>query len=139
MEWLGHALRQNPDLAVFLSLALGYAIGLVRVGSFEIGPVLGALIAGLVVGQFGIKVPEALTSLFFLMFVFALGFRTGPEFFQGLRSNALSQVFLSVVLVLTTLGLTWAFAHLLALDGGAAAGLLAGASSSSTALGTATT
>jgi putative transport protein len=139
MEWLGHALRQNPDLAVFLSLALGYAIGLLRVGSFEIGPVLGALIAGLAVGQFGIKVPEALTNLFFLMFVFALGFRTGPEFFQGLRSNALSQVFLSAVLVLTTLGLTWAFAHLLGLDGGAAAGLLAGASSSSTALGTATT
>ncbi|HEX7796864.1 MAG TPA: TrkA C-terminal domain-containing protein [Vicinamibacterales bacterium] len=139
MEWLGQALRQNPDLAVFLSLALGYAIGLLRVGSFEIGPVLGALIAGLAVGQFGIDVPEALTSLFFLMFVFALGFRTGPEFFQGLRSNALSQVFLSAVLVLSTLGLTWAFAHLLGLDGGGAAGLLAGASSSSTALGTATT
>jgi putative transport protein len=139
MEWLGQALRQNPDLAVFLSLALGYAIGLVRAGSFEIGPVLGALIAGLAVGQFGIKVPEALTNLFFLMFVFALGFRTGPEFFQGLRSNALSQVFLSVVLVLTTLALTWGFAHMLGLDGGAAAGLLAGASSSSTALGTATT
>jgi putative transport protein len=139
MEWLGQALRQNPDLAVFLSLALGYAIGLVRASSFEIGPVLGALIAGLVVGQFGIKVPEALTNLFFLMFVFALGFRTGPEFFQGLRSNALSQVFLSVVLVLTTLALTWGFAHMLGLDGGAAAGLLAGASSSSTALGTATT
>jgi putative transport protein len=139
MEWLGHALRQNPDLAVFLSLALGYAIGLLRVGSFEIGPVLGALIAGLAVGQFGIDVPDALTNLFFLMFVFALGFRTGPEFFQGLRSNALSQMFLSAVLVLTTLGLTWGFAHLLALDGGAAAGLLAGGSSSSTALGTATT
>jgi putative transport protein len=139
MEWLGHALRQNPDLAVFLSLALGYAIGLLRVGSFELGPVLGALIAGLAVGQFGIKVPETVTNLFFLMFVFALGFRTGPEFFQGLRSNALSQVFLSVVLVLTTLGLTWGFAHLLRLDAGAAAGLLAGGSSSSTALGTATT
>lgn len=139
LEWLGHALRQNPDLAVFLSLALGYAIGLARVGSFEIGPVLGALIAGLAVGQFGIKVPEALTNLFFLMFVFALGFRTGPEFFQGLRSNALSQVFLSAVLVLSTLGLAWGFAHLLGLDGGAAAGLLAGGSSSSTALGTATT
>jgi putative transport protein len=139
MEWLGQALRQNPDLALFLSLALGYAIGLVRVGSFKIGPVLGALLAGLAVGQFGVKVPDALTNLFFLMFVFALGFRTGPEFFQGLRSNALTQVFLSVVLVLTTLGLTWGFAHMLGLDGGGAAGLLAGASSSSTALGTATT
>jgi hypothetical protein len=44
MEWLGHA-----------------------------GPVLGALIAGLAVEQFGINVPEPLTNLFFLMFVFALG------------------------------------------------------------------
>jgi putative transport protein len=38
MKWLGHALRQNPELARFLSLALGYAIGRVRVGSFEVGP-----------------------------------------------------------------------------------------------------
>jgi putative transport protein len=139
MEWLGHALRQNPELALFLSLALGYAIGRVRVRSFEVGPVLGVLLAGLAVGQFGIAMPESTTNLFFLMFVFALGFRTGPEFFQGLRSNALSQIFLSAVLVLATLGFTWILAHALGLDGGAAAGLLAGGSSSSTALGTATT
>jgi putative transport protein len=138
MEWLGHALRQNPELALLLSLALGYAIGLLRIGSFRLGPVLGALAAGLAVGQFGINVPAALSKLFFLLFLFALGFRTGPEFFQGLRSNAASQVGLSVLLVATTLALTWALAQSLGLDGGAAAGLLAGATSSSTALGTAT-
>jgi len=139
MEWLGSALRQQPELALFLTIALGCALGRIRIGSFEVGSVLGALVAGLAIGQFAIHVPESMTNLFFLLFVFALGFRTGPEFFRGLRSSALSQVFLSLVLVLSTLGLTWVLAHLMGVDGGAAAGLLAGGSSSSTALGTATT
>jgi len=45
----------------------------------ELGPVLGTLAAGLVIGQFGITIPPSVTNLFFLFFVFALGFRTGPE------------------------------------------------------------
>ncbi len=138
MIWLGHALRQNPELALFLSMALGYAIGQVRVGSFQLGPVLGTLVAGLVVGQFVIPVAGAMKSVFFVMFLFALGFRTGPEFFRSLRSNAIPQVGLTLFLCLTALFFTWAVARVFGFDAGTAAGLLAGAMTNSTALGTAT-
>ena len=86
MAWLADALRGNPALALFLVLAVGFALGQVRLGAFQPGPVLGSLIAGLVIGQLGIPVPGGLKDVFFLLFVFAIGLRTGAEFFRGLRS-----------------------------------------------------
>jgi putative transport protein len=138
MDWLAQSLRQNVEIALFLSIALGYGVGSLRLGGFQLGPVLGTLLAGLLVGQVGIAVPAAMQSAFFLLFLFAIGFRTGPDFFHGLRSSALPQIGLTVFLCVVALGLTWMFAVALALDGGTAAGLLAGALTNSTALGTAT-
>jgi putative transport protein len=138
MTWLGSALRENPELALFLVLALGYAIGQVRLGTFQPGPILGSLIAGLAVGQLGIRVPGGLKDVFFLLFVFAIGLRTGAEFFRGLRSSALPQLATIVTVCVTAIALAWGIARLWQLDGGTAAGLLAGALTNSTALGTAT-
>jgi putative transport protein len=138
MEWFLGALRSHPEIAFFLSLALGYAIGSVRFGTFTLGPVLGTLIAGLAVGQIGVDVSGPMQAAFFLMFLFAIGFRTGPEFFQGLRSSAVPQVAVTVLLCVCALGCAWGLALLCGFDGGTAAGLLAGAQTSSTALGTAT-
>ena len=137
MNWLAQSLRQNVELALFLSIAVGYALGSLRVRGFQLGPVLGTLLAGLLVGQVGIAVPAAMQNAFFLLFLFAIGFRTGPDFFHGLRSSALPQIGLTVFLCVVALGLTWTLAVGLALDGGTAAGLVAGALTNSTALGTA--
>lgn len=138
VHWLTVSLRGNPELALFLTLAVGYALGLVRLGAFRLGPVLGTLIAGLVVGQIGIQVPAAMKGTFFLMFLFAIGYRTGPEFFRGLRTTAGPQVVLTVLLCALAVGFALVFGRALGLDGGRTAGLLAGATTSSTALGTAT-
>jgi putative transport protein len=138
MEWFLGALRSNPEITFFLTLALGYALGSVRLGTFSLGPVLGTLIVGLAVGQIGVNVSGPMQAAFFLMFLFAIGFRTGPEFFQGLRSSALPQVTMTALLSVCALGCTWGLAKLCGFDGGTAAGLLAGAQTSSTALGTAT-
>ena len=138
MVWLLGALRSNPEITFFLTLALGYALGSVRLGTFSLGPVLGTLIVGLAVGQIGVNVSGPMQAALFLMFLFAIGFRTGPEFFQGLRSSAVPQVTITALLCLCALGCTWGLALLCGFDGGTAAGLLAGAQTSSTALGTAT-
>ena len=123
MTWLVDALRENPELALFLVLALGAAIGQVRLGSFQPGPVLGSLIAGLVVGQLGIAPPAGLKDVFFLLFLFAVGLRTGAEFFRCLRASAIPQLFLSITLVATGLALAWTVAGMLDLDPGTGAGL----------------
>jgi putative transport protein len=138
MAWLGDALRENPALALFLVLAVGFALGQVRLGTFQPGPVLGSLIAGLVIGQLGIQIPGVLKDVFFLLFVFAIGLRTGAEFFRGLRSSALPQLAVIATLIITAVALTWGVARIWDLDRGTAAGLLSGALTNSTSLGTAT-
>ena len=39
MTWLTETLRANPELAIFLTLAVGFLIGRVRIGSFKLGNV----------------------------------------------------------------------------------------------------
>ena len=51
-----NALRPHPELAVFLTLAAGFVIGRIRLGSFKLGNVVGTLIAGVLIGQLDIKV-----------------------------------------------------------------------------------
>lgn len=138
MAWLGDALRENPEVAVFLVLALGAAIGRARWRGFQLGTALGSLVAGLVVGQLGITPPAGTKDVFFLLFLFAVGLRTGAEFFRSLRSSAVPQLILTCILCVTGLALTWGFVRAWNLDGGTAAGLFAGAMTNSTALGTAT-
>jgi len=138
MAWLGDALRENPELAVFLVLALGAAIGQVRWRGFQLGTALGCLLAGLIVGQIGITAPAGMKDVFFLLFLFAVGLRTGAEFFRSLRSSAVSQLALTVLLVGIGLGLTLLFVRAWGLDTGTSAGLFSGAMTNSTALGTAT-
>jgi putative transport protein len=137
MHYLVAALRQNPELAIFLTLALGFLIGRVRIGSFSLGNVVGTLLAGVLIGQLDIKVDPLVKTVFFALFLFATGYKVGPQFFRGLRKSALAQVSLTVVLCVTSLVTTIAVAKVMKYDCGTAAGLMAGAFTESTVIGTA--
>src|SRR5512139_735867 len=137
MDYVVRALRENPELAVFLTLAVGFLIGRLKIGSFKLGTVVGTLLAGVLIGQLNIKVPSTVKSIFFLLFLFSTGYKVGPQFFRGLRRDAIPQVALTVVLCVTCLLTAFGFAKLLGYDVGTAAGLLAGAFSESTVIGTA--
>ena len=50
MSWIVAALRHNPELAIFLTLALGFLVGRLKIGSFSLGTVVGCLLAGVLVG-----------------------------------------------------------------------------------------
>ena len=74
MTWAGDVLRENPELALLLSIAVGFPVGRVHLGrGFQRGPMLGTLIAGLAIGRVGVEVPPAMQREFFLIFLFALG------------------------------------------------------------------
>jgi putative transport protein len=138
MAWLIDTLRENPELAVFLVLAVGSAIGLLRWGAFEVGPILGSLIAGLLLGYLGIPAPTGIKDVFFLLFLFAVGIRAGADFFRGLRASALPQLALICLLVFTGFTLAWGFSRAWSLDAGTSGGLFAGGMTNSTSLGTVT-
>ena len=137
MQWFINALREHPELALFLTLAIGHGAGHLRLGSFQIGPVLGSLFAGVLVGQLHIPVPEALKNTLFLLFLLAIGYNTGPLFFRGLKSTAGPQIGLTLLLCVTAVLTAWVVSLVLGFDAGAAGGLVAGAMTSAAALGTA--
>jgi putative transport protein len=137
VDYFVQALRHNPELAVFLTLAIGFLIGRLKFGSFSLGIVVGTLLAGVLIGQLDIKVPSVVKAIFFDLFLFTTGYKVGPQFFRGLKRDAIPQVALTVVLCVVCLLTAFGFAKLLGYDVGTAAGLLAGAFSESTVIGTA--
>jgi putative transport protein len=137
MAYFVTALRHNPELAIFLTLAMGFLIGRIRIGSFKLGNVVGTLLAGVLVGQIGVTVDPRVKIVFFDLFLFATGYKVGPQFFRGLKKNALTQLSLTVVLCVTSLVMTVTAAKIFKYDCGTAAGLMAGAFTESTVIGTA--
>lgn len=130
-------LRQYPEITFFLVLGIGYVLGKVKLGSFSLGAVTGTLLAGVAVGQLGVQVSGEVKQCFFLLFLFSIGFRTGPQFFRGLRSDGLQQATLAAIVATTGLVVAYVVSRILAYDGGTAAGVIAGALTESATIGTA--
>src|SRR5258705_5908375 len=138
MEYLVSALREHQELTIFLTLAVGFFIGRLRIGTFSLGTVVGTLVAGVLIGQLDIKVPAVVKNIFFDLFLFTVGYKVGPQFFRGLKKDAMPQLAVTVVLCVTCLISAFTASRVLGYDAGTAAGLLAGAFTESTVIGTAT-
>src|SRR6516165_10442893 len=139
LAWLEQFLVRYPELALFLVIAAGYWIGSLKIGAFSVGPVTGALFAGLLVGQFArIPVSGMTKSFLFLLFLFGIGYSVGPQFVLALRRDGLKPVILAICLCVVALVVSILVAKALRLDPGFAAGLLSGGLTQSAAMGTAT-
>jgi len=137
MNYLTQALREHQELAVFLTLAIGFFIGRLKIGTFSLGTAVGTLLAGVAIGQMNIEVPAVVKYVFFDLFLFTTGYKVGPQFFRALKKDALPQLAITLVLCLTCLIAAYTAAKLLGYDVGTAAGMLAGAFTESTVIGTA--
>ena len=137
MNYLIQALREHQELAVFLTLAIGFYIGRLKFGTFSLGTAVGTLLAGVAIGQLDIQVPAVVKYVFFDLFLFTTGYKVGPQFFRALKKDAMPQLALTLVLCTTCLLAAYGAAKLLGYDVGTAAGMLAGAFTESTVIGTA--
>lgn len=138
MEWIGHILRDNPSLAVFLTLGIGFFIGQLKYKSFSLGTVTSVLLVGVLVGQFEIPVPGPLKDVFFLLFLFSIGYSVGPQFFRALKGDGIKQVLFAVVVCGLCLLSTWTVALCMGYNIGEAVGLLAGSQTMSAVIGVGT-
>jgi putative transport protein len=138
VDWVFETLREYVEIAIFLTLALGFWIGRFKVGSFSLGVVTSTLLAGVLIGQIGIDISPHVKSTFFLMFLFAVGYAVGPQFFRGLKGDGVQQVLFAVFLCVTVLATSVVTGKALGYDVGTTAGLLSGASTISAVLGVAT-
>lgn len=137
MEWIFNLLREHPELAIFLTLALGFWIGRFKIGQFSLGTVTSVLLVGVVVGQLNIDVGGPVKSVFFLLFLFAIGYKVGPQFFRGLKKDGLPQVGFAALMCVACLLTPWVLAKIMGYNPGEAAGLLAGSQTISAVIGVA--
>ena len=127
-----------PEIFLLLAIAIGTILGQVRIRGFALGTTACTLIVAVLIGQLGtFTFPAMLRIILFSLFVFTIGYRSGPEFFASLSLRTLAQVALALVLGGTGLVLVLGFAYIFALDPGTASGLAAGALTQSSVIGTA--
>ncbi len=133
---LTDVLRRYPEVAFFLVLGVGFLLGKLRLKGIAVGAVTGTMLAGVMVGQADVHVSADVKQCFFLLFLFSIGFRTGPQFFRGLKRDGLQQAVLSIIVATTALAAACSVSLLFGYDPGTAGGVLAGAMTASPTIGT---
>ena len=126
-----------PEVFLLLAIALGTILGRKQIAGFSIGATACTLVVAVIIGQLGnFVIPPLFKTVFFSLFVFTIGYKSGPEFFASLSFRTLTQVGLAVVVAITGLSIVLAFAFIFHLDAGTAAGLASGALTQSSMIGT---
>lgn len=138
VDWFVNTLRTYPEIAIFLSLGLGYYFGSFTYKGLGLGAVTATLIAAVLIGQLGITISPPLKSTFFLMFLFAIGYGVGPQFVRGIAKDGIPQALFAVVVCFFCLGSAYFGALIAGYDIGSAVGLYAGSQTISASMGLAT-
>jgi putative transport protein len=136
MEFIGMLLEQQPIMALFLTIAIGYLVGEINIKGFSLG--VGAVL--FVALAFGWLVPKAtpapiVGTLGLALFLYTVGIQYGKQFFLGLtsasgrRANAMA---LLGVLLAGVVSLV--FVKTMGLNLGHALGLFAGSGTSTPTL-----
>ncbi len=130
----------SPLLALFVVVALGAAIGAIRIGPLRFGAA-GALFVGLTVSALHPEVVSTHMSIVQPMglafFVYCVGISAGATFFQDLRKQTNLLALTTIVCVVGAL-IALVGGHLLGLSSGLTSGLFTGALTAAPALDTAT-
>src|SRR5690242_14277069 len=137
-DWFAQTLRTYPEIAIFLSLGLGYFFGSFTYKGLGLGAVTATLVAAVVIGQLGINVSGPLKPFFFLMFLFAIGYGVGPQFVRGIASDGIPQAVYAAIVCVLCLASSYMAVRIAGYDVGSAAGLYAGSQTISASMGLAT-
>jgi putative transport protein len=136
--WFAETFRHYPEIAIFLTLALGYYFGKFNFRGIGLGSVTATLIAGVVIGQIGITISQPLKATVFLMFLFAVGYGVGPQFVRGVAKDGVPQALFAVLQCVFCLATLVVIAKVVGYDLGYAAGLYSGSQTISAAMGLST-
>ncbi len=138
METVRWIISTAPEIFLLLAVAIGTVLGRIKIHGFSIGTTACVLIVAVLIGQLGnFAFPPVLRTILFSLFVFTIGYKSGPEFFASLSIRTLAQVAMALVLGGTGLLVVLVFASAFGLGPGTASGLAAGALTQSSVIGTA--
>jgi AspT/YidE/YbjL antiporter-like protein len=134
-----------PFVLLFLTLALGTALGRLKLGFFALGSTAATLLAGIAVSLWAhvgyairYSVPALLTTVFLNLFMFAVGLKVGPQFLAGLRKDGAKGVTVALVVVGLNLAIVLAGVRVFGLGPGLAPGLVSGSMTDTAVVGVAT-
>src|SRR6266480_3389337 len=136
--WFAATFKQYPEIAIFLTLALGYYFGKFTFKGLGLGSVTATLLAGVLIGQIGITISQPLKATVFLLFLFAVGYGVGPQFVRGVAKDGVPQALFAVVQCLLCLAVPVMIVKVAGYDLGYAAGFYSGSQTISAALGLST-
>jgi putative transport protein len=143
MEAFFKFLGANPFLLLFLTIGLAVWVGKFSVKGYGLGMVAAAIVMGVGLATwastYGVKLQldNFAKSLMYYLFMYGVGLRVGPSFFNSLKKDGLTFTILAVVCAVLGLGLVVVFSRLFELPAGAVGGVLAGSQTMSAAIGTA--
>ena len=143
MEALFEFLKTNPFLLLFLTVGLAVLVGKFSVKGYGLGMVAAAIVVGVALATwastYGVKLQldNFAKSLMYYLFMYGVGLRVGPSFFNSLKKDGVTFTILAVVCAVLGLGLVVVLSKMFGLPPGAAGGVLAGSQTMSAAIGTA--
>lgn len=145
VSWFPDTLIKYPSIPIFLTIGLGFYLGKFKYKSFALGTVTSVLLVGVAIGyavnKFAgepINIGAPLKSLFFLIFLFAIGYKCGPQFVAAIRGQGIKQVIFAAIVCVLCLAVTWVCAKIMNYNAALATGLFSGAQTISAVIGVGT-
>jgi putative transport protein len=143
MESFFKFLGANPFLLLFITVGLAVWVGKFSVKGYGLGMVAAAIVVGVALSTwastYGVKLQldNFAKSLMYYLFMYGVGLRVGPSFFNSLKKDGLTFTILAVICSVLGLGLVVVLSRMFDLPPGAVGGVLAGSQTMSAAIGTA--
>ncbi len=134
-DFIASIFRDNPVIPIFLTIGLGFWLGGLKFKSFSLGPVTATLIVGVLIGQMDIPVSDTLKSVSFMLFLFAIGYSVGPQFFRSLKGDGLKQIGFACIEVVLCIATVAIVSLIMGYNKGQAVGLFSGSQAFSAVIG----
>lgn len=91
----------TPYFALFLIIIVGYLLGGIKIKGIGLD-VSAILFVAMAFGYFGLKIPSDLKNIGLILFIFTIGFQSGPSFFETFRRDGKKLVILTTVIVVSS-------------------------------------
>ena len=119
-------LLRNDILLLFVVLTIGLLIAKLRIGSFKLGGSIGVLLAAILLGHLGYSFTDQALDIGFMLFIFCVGIEAGPNFFGIFLRDGAHYLVLVLLVLVSSIGLTYFLNYYFDLNYGLATGMMAG-------------
>lgn len=134
IDYIVQLLRSNSVLVLFLTVGLGFMLGKLKYRNFSLGNVTSVLIVAVIIGQLEVPLSAQIKNVFFMMFLFSIGYSVGPQFFRSLKGMGLRQVLFAVLMSASSFGSVLLVSKLFGFSSGQTVGLFSGSQTCSALL-----